>query len=282
MAVHLVTDSTACLPQEYADEHGVTVVPLQVLLDGEYFRDGIDVTADEFYRRLVAGAKGGSTQPSPEQFASAYRAILDKDPDGAIISLHVSSRVSGTLNSALIARSQLGEANIRFVDTRSAGLGIGFPVMRAVELAEAGADPSQIVADVESLCLRTHTYFVLDTLRYLVTGGRIGRAAAIGAGILKIKPILSIIDGVIDVVDRPRTKRVALEHLWSIIDRHMRKGIEYVGFHYATNRTELQALQREFASRYHLPSMLAQLGPVLGNQSGPEIIGVAITEAKSP
>lgn len=282
MAVHIVTDSTACLPQEYADQHGVTVVPLQILLDGDYFRDGIDVTADEFYRRLVAGAKGGSTQPSPEQFASAYRAILDRDPEGDIVSLHVSSRASGTLNSALIGRNQLGEVNVRFVDTKSAGLGIGFPVMRAVELAEAGADPSQIIADVESLCLRTHTYFVLDTLRYLVTGGRIGRAAAIAAGVLKIKPILSIIDGVIDVVDRPRTKRVALQHLWDIIDRHMRKGIEYIGFHYATNRAELQVLQREFTSRYHLPSILTQLGPVLGNQSGPEIVGVAITEAKSP
>jgi DegV family protein with EDD domain len=166
------------------------------------------------------------------------------------------------------------------VDARNAGLGIGFPVMRAVELAEAGADPSTIVAEVEALCTRTHTYFVLDTLRYLVIGGRVGRAAAIAAGVLKIKPILSFVDGIIDVVDRPRTKRVALEHLWTIIDRHVRKGIEYIGFHYATNRDELQGLQREFASRYHLPSLLTQLGPVLGNQSGPEIIGVAITEAK--
>jgi DegV family protein with EDD domain len=279
-AVHLVTDSTACLPQEYAEEHGVTVVPLQVSLDGTYFRDGVDLTADEFYRRLVMGARGGSTQPSPEQFASAYRTILDKDPAADIISMHVSSRVSGTLNSARIGRSQLGDVNVGFVDTGSAGLGIGFPVMRAAELAEGGADPSTIATEVESLCLRTHTYFVLDTLRYLVIGGRIGRAAAIAAGVLKIKPILSIIDGIIDVVDRPRTKRVALEHLWAIIDRHVRKGIEYVGFHYATNRMELLELQREFTSRYHLPSFLTQLGPVLGNQSGPEIIGVAIIEAK--
>ncbi|MHB8107467.1 MAG: DegV family protein, partial [Candidatus Cryosericum sp.] len=106
-------------------------------------------------------------------------------------------------------------------------------------------------------------------------------AAAIAASVLKIKPILSIIEGVIDVVDRPRTKRVALEHLWAIIDRHVRKGIEYVGFHYATNLAELQEFQREFASRYHLPSILTQLGPVVGNQSGPEIIGVAITKKLS-
>lgn len=278
MAVHVVTDSTACLPQGYAEGHGVTVVPLKVSLDGEYFRDGIDITADEFYRRLVAGARGGSTQPSPEDFASAYRAILDKDPEGDIISLHVSSRASGTLNSALTGRNQLGAVHVQFVDTKSAGLGIGFPTMRATELAEAGIRPSKIVAEVEALCLRTHTFFVLETLKYLVRGGRIGKAAAIAASILKIKPILGIIEGVIDVVDRPRTKRVALEHLWAIIDRHVRKGIEYVGFHYATNLAELQDFQREFASRYSLPSILTQLGPVVGNQSGPEIIGVVITE----
>jgi DegV family protein with EDD domain len=281
VAVHVVTDSTACLPQGYAEEHGVTVIPLKVSLDGEYFRDGIDITADEFYRRLAAGAKGGSTQPSPGEFASAYRAILDKDPEGDIVSLHVSARMSGTLNSALTGCNQLGVGHVRLVDTRGAGLGIGFPTMRAVELAEAGAQVPQIVAEVESLCLRTHTYFVLDSLKYLVRGGRIGKAAAIAASVLKIKPILAMIDGVIDVVDRPRTKRVALEHLWAIIDRHVRKGTEYIGFHYAANRAELQDFQREFTSRYHLPSILTQLGPVVGNQSGPEIVGVVISEKQS-
>jgi hypothetical protein len=80
MAIHIVTDSMACLPQRYVEEHGDTIVPLRVSLDGEYFRDGIDITDNEFYRRLVAGAKGGSTQPSPEEFASAYGAILERDP----------------------------------------------------------------------------------------------------------------------------------------------------------------------------------------------------------
>jgi DegV family protein with EDD domain len=281
MAIHVVTDSTACLPQGYAEEHSVTVVPLKVSLDGEYFRDGIDITADEFYRRLVAGAKGGSTQPSPEEFVSAYRAILDKDPEGDIVSLHVSGRMSGTLNSALTGCNQLGTTHVRLVDTMSAGLGIGFPTMRAVELAKAGASLSRVIAEVEALVQRTHTYFVLDSLKYLQRGGRIGKAAALAASILKIKPILALIKGVTDVVDRPRTKRVALEHLWAIIDKHVQKGIEYVGFHYAANRTELEDFQREFASRYRLPSILTQLGPVVGNQSGPDIVGVVITETTS-
>ncbi len=281
MAIHIVTDSTACLPQGYAEEHGVTIIPLKVSLDGEYFRDGIDIANDEFYRRLVAGATAGSTQPSPDEFASAYRAILDKDPEGDIISVHISSRMSGTLNSALTGRNQLDTVHVRFVDSWNAALGVGFPVMRAVELAEAGMPLWQVVAEVEALCLRTHTYFVLDSLKYLERGGRIAKAAAIAASILKIKPVLTYIEGVTDVVDRPRTKKVALEHLWAIIDKHVQKGVEYVGFHYAANRVEIEGFQREFTSRYNLPSILTQLGPVVGTYSGPDMIGVVITEKKS-
>jgi len=281
MAIHIVTDSTACLPQGYAEEHGVTVIPLKVSVDGEYFRDGIDIANDEFYRRLVAGAKAGSTQPSPEEFASAYRAILDKDPEGDIISLHISSRMSGTLNSALTGRNQLDTVHVQFVDTLNAALGVGFPAMRAVELAEAGTPLAQVIAEVEALVQRTHTYFVLDSLTYLERGGRIGKAAAIAASILKIKPVLTYIDGVTDVMDRPRTKKVALERLWAIIDKHMQKGVEYVGFHYGANRTEVEGFQREFTSRYNVPSILTQLGPVVGTYSGPDMIGIVIVEKKS-
>jgi DegV family protein with EDD domain len=281
MAIHIVTDSTACLPQGYAEEHGVTVIPLKVSVDGEYFRDGVDIANDEFYRRLVAGAKAGSTQPSPEEFASAYRAILDKDPEGDIISLHISSRMSGTLNSALTGRNQLDTTHVQFVDTLNAALGVGFPAMRAVELAEAGVPLAQVIAEVEALVQRTHTYFVLDSLTYLERGGRIGKAAAIAASILKIKPVLTYIDGVTDVMDRPRTKKVALERLWAIIDKHMQKGVEYVGFHYGANRTEVEGFQREFTSRYNVPSILTQLGPVVGTYSGPDMIGIVIAEKKS-
>jgi DegV family protein with EDD domain len=280
MAVHIVTDSMACLPQGYVEEHGVTVVPLRVSLDGVYFRDGIDIANDDFYRRLVAGAKGGSTQPSPDEFASAYRTILDKDPAGDIVSLHVSSRLSGTLNAALTGRNQLDTVHVQLVDTWNAGLGIGFPVMGAVELAEAGAPLWKVVAEAEALCLRTHTYFVVGSFTYIERGGRIGKAAVIAASILRIKPILTFTQGATDVVDRPRTKKVALEHLWTIIDKHVQKGIEYIGFQYGTNRAEVEGFQREFTSRYNLPSILAQIEPVLGNQVGPDILGVIISEKK--
>ncbi len=167
MAVHIVTDSMACLPQTYIEQHGVTVVPLKVSLNGEYFRDGIDISNDEFYRRLVAGAEGGSTQPSPEEFASAYGAILERDPAADIVSLHVSSHLAGTLNSAQTGRNMVGADRVHLVDTLNAGLGIGFPVMRAVELAEAGAPVEEVAAGAEALVQRTRTYFVVDSFTYI-------------------------------------------------------------------------------------------------------------------
>jgi DegV family protein with EDD domain len=268
----------ACLPQTYVEQHGVTVVPLKVSLDGEYFRDGIDISNDEFYRRLVAGAQGGSTQPSPEEFASAYGAILERDPAADIVSLHVSSRLSGTLNSAQTGRNMVGADHVHLVDTLNAGLGIGFPVMGAVELAEAGASVEKVVTGAEALVQRTHTYFVVDSFTYIARGGRIGKAAILVASILRIKPILTFTQGVTDVEDRPRTKRVAMEHLWAIIDRHVQKGIQYIGFQYGTNQAEAESFQREFTCRYSLPSIVAQIEPVLGNQVGPEILGVIIAE----
>lgn len=280
MAVHIVTDSTSCLPEGFAEQHGVTVVPLKVSLNGTYYRDGVDITRDEFYTRLAAGASAATTQPSPDDFATVYRSIFDRDPDGDIISIHISSRMSGTLNAALTGRNLLNTVHVQFVDTWSAGLGVGFPVMKAVELTDAGAPLWKIIAETQSLCLRTHAYFVLETLTYLQRGGRIGKAAAIAAGILKIKPVLTYVEGVTDVVDRPRTKRVALERLWAIIDKHMRKGVEYVGLHYAANRQELESFQRDFTARYNVPSVLTQLSPVVGTYSGPDMIGCALCEQK--
>ncbi len=281
MAIHIVTDSASCLPVGYADQHGVTVVPLKVALGGAYYRDGVEISGDEFYRQLAAGVPAATTQPSPDDFALAYRTILEKDSAAEILSIHLSSRLSGTLNAALTGRNQLETAHVRLVDTWNVGLGIGFPVMRAVELVEAGAPLWKVAAEAESLCLRTYTYCILGSLQYVERGGRIGRAAAIVGSILKIKPILIFREGSVDIADRPRTKKVAVDHLWSLIDRHLARGAEYVGFHYAANRPEVEELQQEFMRRYQLPSFCTQLGPVVGTYSGPDMIGLVICEKKS-
>ena len=119
---------------------------------------------------------------------------------------------------------------------------------------------------------------MVDSFTYIAKGGRIGKAAVLVASILRIKPILTFTQGITDIEDRPRTKRVAMERLWAIIDRHVQKGIEYIGFQYGTNQAEAEGFRREFASRYSLPSIVAQIEPVLGNQVGPDIVGVIIVD----
>jgi DegV family protein with EDD domain len=281
MAVHIVTDSTACLPEGYASEHDVTVVPLKVTLDGVTYRDGVDITGNQFYKALEAGQAASTSQPSPEQFKQAYQGIMDKDPDADILSIHVTSKISGTLNSALTARNLLNTTRIRFIDSLSAGLGMGFPVMRAAKLAATGALASAVAEATEAMCKRTHCYYVLESLKYLERGGRIGKAKAILASILKIKPLLTFTEGAIDVIAQPRTKRVALERLWSVIETAVHKGVEDIGFHYGTNLLEVEEFQREFARRFNLSSFLTQLSPVVGTYSGPDMIGCCLVETLS-
>jgi DegV family protein with EDD domain len=278
MAIHIVTDSTACLPEGYASEHGVTVIPLKVTLNDVTYLDGVDITGDQFYKKLEAGATAKTTQPSPEEFRAVYQGILDKDPDADILSVHISSKLSGTLNGALTARNLLEGARIKLVDSLNAALGVGYPVMRAVELAKAGVPVDKVITDIEALCKRTHCYFILQSLKYLERGGRIGKAAAIVGSILKMMPLMTYVDGAVDVIDRPRTKRVALERLWTVIDAAMHKGVDYIGFHYGTNRVEVEEFQREFTRRFNIPSFLTQLGPVVGTYSGPDMVGCCLTE----
>jgi DegV family protein with EDD domain len=281
MAVHIVTDSTSYLPIGFAEQHDLPVVPVKVLVDGVFFREFAEISPDVFYAKQKAGAKSGTTQPGPEDFIAVYTKLL-ANPDDEVLSIHLSSGMSGTLNSAYIAAEQTDPTHIRLYDTRTSGLGLGFMVMRAVKLVAGAAGIDDIIKALDGMQPRTHIYFLVGTMKYLIEGGRIGKAAGVAASILQIKPILMIKDGIVDVFERPRTMRIARDRMWALIDQAVVRGIEHIGFHYGANRVEMEDFQREFTSRYNLPSILTKLGPVLGTYSGPDMIGVVITEKKSP
>jgi DegV family protein with EDD domain len=277
MAIHIVTDSTACLPQGYAEEHGVTVVPLKVSVDGVFFREFAEISPDAFYAKQKAGAKSGTTQPGPEDFITVYTKLL-ANPDDEVLSIHLSSGTSGTLNSAHIAAEQTDSRRIDLYDVRTTGLGLGFMVMQAVKLVAGGAGIDDIIKELDGMQPRTHIYFLVGTMKYLVEGGRIGKAAGVAASILQIKPILTVKDGIIDAYDRPRTMRTARDRMWALIDQAVVRGIERIGFHYAGNRAEVEAMQTEFTRRTGIPSVLSQLGPCLGCHTGPETVAVVIVD----
>ena len=209
----IVTDSTADIPDELAERLGITVVPLKVMFGDEALLDGFDIKAPEFYRRLVASNKLPTTsQPSPVEFTAAYQKILDQHPGAPIVSIHISTGMSGTFQSATLGHSMLEqEADITLIDSLSASYGFGLMVVRAAEMAQAGSTPQEIEAEIERLKTARKLYFLVDTLEYLQKGGRIGKAAAVLGALLNIKPILSIDkEGIIYAVEKARGRKKAL------------------------------------------------------------------------
>jgi DegV family protein with EDD domain len=151
-------------------------------------------------------------------------------------------------------------------------------VMEAIKLVAGGANMDTIIAALDGMQPRTHIYFLVGTMKYLIEGGRIGKAAGVAASILQIKPILTVKDGIVDVFERPRTMRTARDRMWAIIDQAVVRGIEHIGFHYAGNRAEVEAMQAEFTKRTGIPSVISQLGPVVGCHTGPETVAVVIVD----
>jgi DegV family protein with EDD domain len=277
MALHIVTDSTSYLPEGFAEKHDLPVMLLKVSVDGVFFREFAEISPDTFYAKQKAGAKSGTTQPGPEDFIAIYTRLL-QNPEDEVLSIHVSSAMSGTLNSAYIAAEQTDPKRVHLYDVRTSGLALGFMVMSAVRLVESGTDVDGIIKMLDGMQPRTHLYFLVGTMKYLIEGGRIGKAAGVAASILQIKPILTVKDGIVDVFERPRTMRTARDRMWALIDQAVVRGIESIGFHYAGNRAEVEAMRSEFSKRTGIPSAISQLGPVVGCHTGPETMAVVIVD----
>ena len=190
MAVKIVTDSTCDLPPELAERLGITVVPCYVMMDDVSYKDGVDIQADEFYVRLTSSPRLPTTaQPSMADFLSIYQAL--SAPGDSILSIHVSSKLSGTVNSAEQAKAELGDsADITIVDSGLASIPLGLNVITAARLASEGKSLDEIAGELARDLSRTNCFFLLDTLELLQKGGRIGKAQAFLGSILNVKPIL--------------------------------------------------------------------------------------------
>jgi DegV family protein with EDD domain len=217
VGVRIVTDTTACLPQEYAVAHAIEVVPQVIRFGQESFLEEREISYDEFVRRLKSSAELPSTAaPLVRDFVESYGRQLAAAR--TILSIHPSVDVSGTVRSALTAKeTSFPEADIRILDTRTVGGNLASMVMAATRWAEAGVDASEIMARLEAMIGRGRTYFLVATLEYLQKGGRIGGASALIGGALQIKPILQLKSGHVEVLEKVRTHSRALERLKELI-----------------------------------------------------------------
>jgi len=274
--VKIVTDSTAYLPPELITRYGIEVVPLKVLFGPEAYTEGVDISNEEFYRKLAkASTLPTTSQPSIGDFVQVYDKAAREA--AAILSIHISGKLSATINSALNAKDELPQVQIEVVDSLCSCMGMGMIVLAAARAAEEGQALSQIRASTEKLIKNMHLFFVVDTLEYLHKGGRIGGAATLLGTALRIKPILCVKDGQIDALARVRTKRKAVARMLELVEERVQRGAAvHVAVFHAQAVEEALALQQEVRARFDCAEMhLSEIGACIGTHVGPGAVGLA-------
>ena len=279
MATRIVTDSSADLPPELARRWNITVIPCNVVLGDVNYKDGVDLLPDEFYRRLVSTPRLPTTaQPSIADFQAVYRDLLDQGHH--VVSIHVSSKLSGTVNSAEQARASLGASvPIEIIDSRLASIGLGLSTLASAKLAWDGKPYQQVADQARRNLTKNRVLFILDTLDYLEKGGRIGKAGAFLGSLLSIKPILTLQDGEVHPVARPRNRERAVRRTVELV-RELAP-VRQLAVIYSTEPDQAAELRRQLSDLLPEDEIITtRFGATLGTYVGPGAIGVALTQAE--
>lgn len=274
--IRIVTDSTANLTDDLVSQHGVEVVPLRVIFPDATFRDGIDITPDEFYRKLTGNSIVATTsQPPAAEFAEAF-ARLAADGD-EVLAIVISEKLSGTMASAVAAQREMPGARIEVFDSKVTSGPMAFMVDVAARMAAAGASMDEVLAALAVLRDKTQMLFVVDTLEYLQRGGRIGGAAALAGSLLRIKPVLTLRDGRVEAWGKVRGKRKALQMALEAMKEQVGEGpsVRTAVIH-ASCEEEARAFQEEVSQALCCPPpRLYEFSPVIGVHVGPGTIALA-------
>jgi DegV family protein with EDD domain len=278
MSVAVVTDSTADLPADLAAAKGITVVPLTVAINGVEGLEGHDVSPLDVARALGGRRASVTTsRPTPAAFGRAYQDLLDSGAE-AVVSVHISAELSGTADSARSAARDVGE-RVTVVDSRAAGMGLGFAVLAAADAAAEGAKPAAVRDAALAAVARTDTLFYVDTLEFLRRGGRIGAAAALLGSALSVKPILEMADGAIVVRDKVRTASRALARLVDIAVEAAGEAEVDVAVHHLAAPDRATALADALAGGFGKrlrDRYLAEMGAAIAAHAGPGLVSVVV------
>ena len=274
MTVKIVTDSTADLPPDLAESLGISVIPLNVHFGTDVFKDGIDIKPDEFYQRLTSGAQLPTTsQPNVGEFLSLYNDLAKSNEE--IVSVHISDKLSGTLNSARQAKDQYdGSTRIEPVDSKHGSMGLGLIAVHASKVAKNGGSVDDVINAINRSIDSVKFFALLDTLEYLQKGGRIGKARAFMGNLLKLKPILSTKEGEVFPFERARSRTKGVDRIFSLVQEGL--PISDLAVFYSTTKSEaedLAARLNPFITTGEI--IMSQIGPVVGTHAGPGVLGVA-------
>lgn len=277
--VSIITDSTAYLPKNILEELSIQVLPLYVIWEEKTYKDNVDITPEEFYRKLQTSKEMPSTsQPSPQDFIDLYQPLIDKKAD--ILSIHISSKLSGTIDSATQAKETLGYKHLEIVDSLSTSMAMGFVVMAAARAAKKGKPLKECRQVALNAVKNTKIYFVVDTLEFLKRGGRIGGASAFLGTALNLKPVLYVHEGRIEGFEKVRTKKKALNRLVGIcVDLIGNKKPIHFGIMQAEAENDAKEIIDQLKARYKKEDIFeiveAGLSPAIGTHTGPGAVAIA-------
>jgi DegV family protein with EDD domain len=278
MTVKIVTDTLSDITADLAEELGVTVVPVYVRFGDEVYRDRVEMTTEEFYRRLVQDANfPTTTQPTPNDFLDVYTRLA-KEADGILV-VTLSSKLSGTYQSALQAKDMFeGECCIEVIDSQLVVMGLGLVIVEVARAVQAGASLDEAAELVRRAVMRSHSVMLMDTLKYLVKGGRIGKAKGLVGSLLSVQHILTLKDGEVSPMTRVRTRVAGIDYLYNYVTGF--PNIGGLAVEYATTRDEAEKLVERIGSLFPKENIyISTVSPVIGAYVGPNVVSVSILEA---
>lgn len=281
MSIAVVTDSTSDLPADLAEKHGITVVPLNVHIQDETFLDGETISADEMYARLPDEKVIPTTSaPSTGTFIEVFEKLAKTHDE--IIALHLSSKLSLTYHSAINAVAEMDSSSVKIevIDSQSASMAVGWAAIQVAEAVAGGASLDDAVALARSACDRGVFIGMVDTLKYLVRGGRIGKAQGFVGSLLRVRPILTIREGEAHPLERARSRKKGIARLKAMVAEYA--PLDNVAILYTTDIDDAREIARDVAEFDPLGDpVITQLGPVVGNYLGPGTLGFGLIRAKT-
>ena len=275
--IAFITDSTAYLSPEFVQKHDISIIPLNLHWDGDNYRDGVTITPHEFYNMLEASKSIPSTsQPTYGEFEVLMKDLAEKND--AVVAVLISSGISGTVDSALMAQKHLSNYAIEVIDSKLTSAGLALLIKALVRARAQGADAQQLTKLANRIIESSGIFFMVDTLKYLHKGGRIGGASRYLGGALDIKPILYLNqEGKIDALEKVRTKKKALQRLMDLAVEKADGKKAYVGIIHAQAPEEAKAIQMALSERIKYAEMETyELSPVIGTHVGPGTVGIAL------
>ncbi|MFE1297107.1 DegV family protein [Streptomyces sp. NPDC058731] len=275
--VAIVTDSTAYLPPRMMERHGITTVPLTVVLGDQALEEGTEISTRSLAQALQKRRSVTTSRPSPRQFAETYRKVAASGATG-IVSLHLSGELSGTYDAAVTAARE-APVPVRVVDTGTVAMALGFCALAAAETAQSGGTVDEAVTAAEKRAAGTAAYFYVDTLDYLRRGGRIGTAQALLGSALAVKPLLQLEGGRIELLEKVRTASKAIARLEEIVADRAGSAPVDIAVHHLSAADRASALAERVRGR--VPGLadlhVSEVGAVIGAHTGPGLLGVVVS-----